>query len=122
MVMMAAIHLLLLAIASAGLAAPSFAKDLSGKSPPKLIFEPITARNLLAPVDTETILSSRLRLIEVERGGFIEPPPYRLDREGDLVTGNRAKLSVAVGETRLFAVSGKLTRRERPGPHAGRAP
>jgi hypothetical protein len=116
MIRMAVTHLFLLAIASTGWAAPGFAKDHDGESLPKLIFEPITAHNLLAPVDTLTTNSSRLHILNVEPSGLVEPPPYRLERDGDLVTGNRARLSVAVGETRLFAVSGKLARRERPGP------
>jgi len=110
-------RLLLLAIAGAASAAPGLAKDKSSKLQPKLELRPIIASNLLAPAEPQTgPRSPRLSLIDVERAGLLQPPPYRLDREGDAVTGKRAKLSVAVGDTRFFAVSGTLSRRERPGP------
>ena len=110
-----AAHLLLLAGATC--AAPSFARDKANKPQPRLELQPIIAANLLAPAEPLIITRSpRLSAIDVERAGLIEPPPYRLERESDHVTGKRARLSVAVGGTRLFAVSGKLSRRERPGP------
>lgn len=100
-------------------AAPAFAKDKSTNPEPRLELQPIVASNLLAPAEPLTITRTpRLSLIDIERAGLVEPPPYRLEREGDVVTGKRAKLSVALGDTRLFAVSGKLSRRERPGPDA----
>jgi hypothetical protein len=117
MVRTACAHLLLLAITGFACAAPGLAKDRPNKPMPSLTIEPIIAHNLLAPADTQAMhISQRLRLIDVEHAGLVEPPPYRLEREGDLVTGKRAKLSLAVGDTRVFAVSGKLSRRERPGP------
>ena len=110
-----AAHLLFLAGATC--AAPAFAKDKSNDPQPRLELQPIIASNLLAPAEPPTMnRAPRLFLIDAERAGLVEPPPYRLEREGDVVTGKRAKLSVAVGDTRLFAVSGKLSRRERPGP------
>ena len=110
-------HLFLLAIGGAACAAPGSARDRSDKLQPQLAVEQIVAHNLLAPVDLEIAPPSpHLRLVDVERIGLVEPPPYRLEREGDFVTGKRAKLSFAVGDTRVFAVSGKLSRRERPGP------
>jgi hypothetical protein len=115
MAMMRATHLLLLA--GAACASPAFAKDNPDKRQPSLTIEPIVARGLLAPAEPlTTIRAPRLSVIDAEREGLIEPPPYRLEHEGDTVTGKRARLSVAVGDTRLFAVSGKLSRRERPGP------
>jgi hypothetical protein len=110
-------HLFLLAISGATCAAPVPARDRSDQPLPRLAIEPIAALNLLAPADLEMKRPSpRLRLVDAERAGLVKPPPYRLEREGDLVTGKRAKLSVAVGDTRIFAVGGKLSRRERPGP------
>lgn len=109
------IHCFLLAIAGTACAAPTFARDKPDK--PRLTIEPIIARDLLAPAEpASTLRSPRLNFIDVERAGLLEPPPYRLERDGDAAAGKRAKLSVALGDTRLFAVSGKLSRRERPGP------
>ncbi len=108
-------HLLLLA--GAACAAPAFAKDKSNAPQPRFELQPIIAANLLAPAEPLTVTRTpRLDLIDAERAGLVEPPPYRLDREGDVASGKRAKVSVALGDTRLFAVSGKLSRRERPGP------
>ena len=110
-------RVLLLAIAGAAGAAPGFAKD---RAQAELEFQPIFASNLLAPAEPQAgRRTPRLSLIDVERAGLLEPPPYRLDREGDAVTGKRAKLSVPLGDTRVFAVSGKLIRRERLGPTDG---
>ena len=112
-----AVHLLL--IAGATCAAPAFAKDESNDPQPRFELQPIIASNLLAPAEPLTITRTpRLGIIDAERAGLIEAPPYRLEREGNAVTGRRARLSVAIGGTRLFAVSGKLSRRERPGPDA----
>ena len=119
MVRMVRIPLLLLAIAGAAISSPALSRDQSDKLSPKLELQPIIAPNLLAPAEPPIGLQSpRLLLIDVERNGLLEPPPYRIEREGDFVTGKRAKLSIAVGDTRLFAVGGKLSRRERPGPDA----
>lgn len=112
-----AVHLLL--IAGATCAAPAFAKDKSNDPQPRFELQPITAANLLAPAEPLTLVRPpRLSVIDAERDGLVEPPPYRLERDGDAVTGKRAKLSIGVGNTRLFALSGKLSRRERPGPDA----
>jgi len=110
-------RLLLLAIAGAASATPGFAKDNSGKLQPKFELQPIIARDLLAPAEPlATKRAPRLSLIDAERAGLVGPPPYRLKREGDAAAGKRAKLSIAVGDTQFFAISGKLSRRERPGP------
>jgi len=113
-------RILLLVFAGAASAAPGFAKDTAQA---KLEFQPIFASYLLAPAEPQTSpRPPRVSLLDAERAGLLEPPPYRLDREGDTVTGKRAKLSVAVGNARVFAVSGKLSRRERLGsPDAGEA-
>jgi hypothetical protein len=113
------IHLLLLAIAGTAISSPGFSRDKPDKLSPKLELQPVIASNLLAPAEPPTTRQvPRLLLTDVERSGLLEPPPYRLERDGDFVTGKRAKLSIAVGDTRLFAVGGKLSRRERPGPDA----
>ena len=106
-----------LLLAGATCAAPAFARDQPNTPKPRLDLQPIIASNLLAPAEPLTITRTpRLSVINVERAGLLEAPPYRLEREVDAVTGKRARLSVAIGTTRLFAVSGKLSRRERPGP------
>ncbi len=112
-----AAHLLLLTITGAAGASPAIARDNGQQPLPRLAIEPIIARGLLAQAEPQSLIRApRLSLIDTERAGLVEPPPYRLEREGDSVTGKRARLSVTVGETRLFALGGKLSRRERPGP------
>lgn len=111
-----ATHLLLLTITGAAGASPAIARDKGQQPLPRLAIEPIIARGLLAPAEPQNLIRApRLSLIDAERAGLVEPPPYRLEREGNSVTGKRARLSVAVGDTRLFALGGKLSRRERPG-------
>lgn len=117
MVKVARTDLLLFAIAGAASAAPGFAKDNIGKVQPQLEVQPIFASDLLAIAEPRPDRRTpRFSLIDAERSGLVEQPPYRLEREGNAVTGKRAKLSIAVGTTRFFALSGKLSRRERPGP------
>ena len=112
-----AAHLLLLTITGTSGAWPAFAQDKIQQPATRLAIEPIIARDLLAPAEPPDIIRApRLSLIDAERAGLVEPPPYQLERDGDSVTGKRARLSVAVGDTRLFALGGKLSRRERPGP------
>ena len=85
---------------------PAFAKD-----PPKpnLSVDPIVARNFLAPV-------------EEARG---QASQYRLDPGFDSVSGQRAKLSLEVGDATLFAITGRLSRQASPSgplnPNAARA-
>jgi len=72
------------------------------KDPPKplLSIEPISARNLLAPIDVAS-----------------DKQPYRLDRALDRAEGQRARLSLEVGDTTVFALTGRLNRRAgTPGP------
>ena len=107
----------LLIIASGALAGPALAKDEPEEPTASLAIEPIFAQSLLAPAEPDSPHQAlRLSLIDAERAGLLAPPPYRLQREGDSATGKRATLSVAVGDTTLFATSGKLTRRARPAP------
>lgn len=81
--------------------APAQAKD---DPRPSLSFDPITARNLLAP-------------IEEARGPLAA---YRLDPGGHTAAGQRARLSVDVGDATLFAITGKLNRqRAAAGPLDG---
>ena len=83
------------AVAAACCSAPALAKD-----PPKpsLTLDPIMARSLLAPVDDARALA----------------PAYRLDPGLEPASGQRARLSVEVGDSTLFAITGRLNRR--PGP------
>ena len=65
---------------------------------PILSVGPIIARNLLAP-------------IEEVRG---PPAAYRLDPTGQAAIGQRARLSIDVGEATLFVISGRLNRQAAP--------
>ena len=87
--------ILTIAAAMACCSAPVAAKD-----PPKpsLSLDPIVARSLLAPIDDA-------------RG---QANAYRLDPGLDPASGQRARLSVEVGESTLFAITGRLSRQ--PGP------
>lgn len=82
----------LAALAGACVAGTASAQDKPRS--PSLAIEPIVARNLLAPIE--------------EKGS--PPPVYRVDQaiEAD---GHRARLNVPVGDSTLFAITGKLTRR-----------
>lgn len=84
-----------LAAAVAGCAVPALAKE-----PPKpnLSIDPIVARTLLAPVDE----------VRSQAG------TYRLDPGLDPAFGQRARLSVEVGESTVYAITGRLSRQ--PGP------
>ena len=94
------IHLVIFAFTCAACATSAAAKD---KPKPALSIDPVAARTLLAPV-------------EVDRPARPEAPSYRVGDVADQATGKRAKLSVPIGDTTLFAIGGKLTRRQRPGP------
>jgi hypothetical protein len=114
------------AIACALVSTSAFAKD----PPASLSIAPIRGSSLLSPVEeTRPAPSLRLSIIDAERAGLLEEPAWRLERDGDPVTGKRARLSVPVGSTTVFALGGKLARRtgstlpdpaEGPTPLAGR--
>ena len=87
--------MLAIAAAMACCSAPVAAKD---PPQPSLSLDPIVARSLLAPVDDA-------------RGQAIA---YRLDPGLEPASGQRARLSVEVGESTLFAITGRLSRQ--PGP------
>ena len=80
------------AIATALAGTPANAREIPK---PSLSLDPIVARNLLAP-------------IEESRG---ELTAYRLDPGLEPSTGQRAKLSVEMGDATLFAITGRLNRR-----------
>ncbi len=102
--------LLLCAAAGAIWAAPATAQDSARR--PSFAIEPIVADGLLSTVEEQRPAPSlRLSIIDAERDGLLQPSPWRLDREGDPVTGKRAKLSVPIGSTTVFALGGKLARR-----------
>ena len=73
---------------------PVQAKDVPK---PSLSLDPVVARTLLAPVETPGQVSS-----------------WRLDPGLDPASGQRARLSVEVGDSTLFAITGRLNRQ--PGP------
>jgi hypothetical protein len=83
------------AIAACCCSAPAAAKDAPK---PSLSIDPIVARTLLAPVE--------------ESGR--QAAGYRLDPGIEPASGQRAKLSVEVGDSTLYAITGRLNRQ--PGP------
>jgi hypothetical protein len=86
------------AVAATCCSASALAKDAPK---PVLTLDPISARNLLAPVDESRNLE----------------PAYRLDPGLEPASGQRARLSVEVGDSTLFAITGRLNRRlGQPGP------
>ena len=101
---------LLWAVAGAILAAPASAKDAPKR--PYVTIEAIEAPSLLSATEEKRSKPSlRLSIIDAERAGLLEEPAWRLERDGDPVTGKRARLSLPVGSTTVFAIGGKLTRR-----------
>ena len=106
--------------------APAYAKG----APPSLSIEQVSSASLLGAIEEKSSQSNlRLSIIDAERAGLVEEPAWRLERDGDPVSGKRAKLSVPIGSTTVFAISGKLARRtgstmpdpvEGPAPLAGR--
>lgn len=96
------IHWASAALAAACCGAPALAKD---NPKPGLSIDPIVARTLLAPVDEARSLPSS---------------DYRLDPNAGAVTGQRARLSVELGDATLFAITGRLKRQPAPvGPLDG---
>lgn len=99
-------------MACAGACAISAAPALAKGPPASLNIAPITGSSLLSPIEEKRPAPSlRLSIIDAERAGLLEEPAWRLERDGDPVTGKRAKLSLPVGSTTVFAIGGKLTRR-----------
>ena len=119
--------LLLCAAAGAIWAAPA-AGQVTPKGP-SIIVETIEARGLLSPAEKmRPAPSHRLSIIDAERVGLLEEPAWRIEGDRDPVTGKRAKLSLPIGSTTVFALGGKLARRtgstmpdpvEGPVPRAG---
>jgi hypothetical protein len=89
------IRLAIAALAAAGCGDPAMAKDAPK---PSLSIDPIAARTLLAPVD--------------EARGL--PPGYRIDANAEAARGQRAKLSVELGDATLYAITGRLKRQPAP--------
>ena len=83
------------AFAAAILAEPALARD---KPKPRLAIDPVTARTLLAPVEDARVPGIG----------------YRLDPGLGPASGPRVRLSLEVGESTVFAITGRLTRQ--PGP------
>lgn len=74
-------------------AAPAIAED---PAPPSLTIEPIVARDLLSPM-----MDPRARA-------------YRLGPGNDRAAGRRARISIDLGKSTLFAITGRLTRQPVP--------
>jgi hypothetical protein len=83
---------LILAVAAACWASPGLAKD---EPRPSLSVEPVFAPNLLALLDDGAA-----------------PISYRLDPALETAAGQRAKLSIEVGKTTMFAITGRLQRQK----------
>jgi hypothetical protein len=86
---------MLLGVAAVVAATPALAKDKAKR--PSLAIEPIGARDLLSPAEPRAKLRPE--------------PSYRLTPTGEFASGERARLSVDLGDTTLFAITGKLDRR-----------
>jgi hypothetical protein len=120
--------LLLWAAFGAIMTAPAVARDSPQR--PAVAIEASRANGLLSTVEEKRPSPSlRLSIVDAERAGLLEQPAWRLERDGDPVTGKRARLSLPVGSTTVFALGGKLTRRtgstlpdpvEGPSPMASR--
>ena len=82
----------ILMAAAACWASPGSAKD---QPRPSLSVEPVVATSLLAPVSEGAA-----------------PVSYRLNPGLDTATGQRAKLSIEVGKTTMFAITGRLQRQK----------
>jgi len=67
---------------------------------PQLSIEPLVARNLLAP-------------LEEERPARSDAQSYRLGEVGEQAAGRGARLTLPVGDTTVFAITGKLQPRNR---------
>lgn len=111
--------LALLALVSATAAAAQGGKGQSSKK--KKPVPTLNVRHLGAPLlivadkRDESSWTERLSATAPAVEGLVAPPRYVVGREGSASTGKRATLSVDLGETRLFAVGGKLRPRERAG-------
>jgi hypothetical protein len=88
-------QLAIAACAAALCSTPVLGKDAPK---PKLSLDPVVARTLLAPVDEASTAVAG----------------YRLDPGIEPARGQRARLSVDVGQSTLFAITGRLNRQ--PGP------
>lgn len=89
------------AIAAGCCCSPALAKD---DPRPSLSIDPIVAHTLLAPVEEARSPTAA----------------YRLDPLGQAAVGQRARLSIDVGDATLFAITGKLNRQRAPaGPLDG---
>ena len=106
-------RLLLWAAAGAVWAAPSAARE--APKGPSVAIGAIEARGLLSTIEEQRSPPSlRLSVVDAERAGLLAEPAWRLERDGNAVTGKRVKLSLPVGSTTVFATSGKLSRRTGP--------
>ena len=106
-------RLILCAVAAGSCATGAFA---AGKPKPSISVEPVTARNLLAPVEPQLRPQGRSLFAGIEKEGLAEDHSYRVGNLGEQAVGKRAKLSVAVGDTTVFAITGKLARAPQAGP------
>lgn len=109
-------RLLLWAVAGAAWAAPTAAREAPKR--PSIAIGAIEVRGLLSTIEEgRTPPSLRLSVVDAERDGLRAEPAWRFERGGDSVSGKRVKLSLPVGSTTVFALSGKLHRRTGPTMH-----
>jgi hypothetical protein len=83
---------LICALAASAACTPALARE---KPQPSFSIDPIVARSLLAPVDD----------------GAESRRAYRLDPGLDPAGGERARLSLDLGDATMFAITGRLQRR-----------
>jgi hypothetical protein len=81
----------------AGLSACASSAAIAKDPAPTLSVDPIVARGLLAPIDDARSASD-----------------YRLDPGLEPSDGQRARLSIEVGKTTMFAITGRLKREAAP--------
>jgi hypothetical protein len=102
----------LLLWAAAGAAWAGTAPAREAPKGPSVAIDAIEARGLLSSIHEQRAPPSlRLSIIDAERAGLLAEPAWRIERDGDPVTGTSARFSLPVGSTTIFAVSGKLHRR-----------
>lgn len=102
--------MLILSAVGAFWASPAAAKPPPQK--PSLIVEGVSGNGLLSITEEKPAAPSlRLQLVDAGRAGLLEEPAWRLERDGDAVSGKRAKLSLPLGSTTVFALGGKVSRR-----------
>ena len=95
------------------------AAEPSGHSPTPHRQKPVPRINL-EPFGPSELLgqSNRYKASEPAVDGLVAPPRYIIGKDGSPMTGRRMTVSVRVGDTNIFAVSGRIPVRQRAGASA----